>query len=144
LTTAADRAAKSKAFARSRVEQARQSYQQRDFVAARKFIDDADAADPNQPATLNLRGGNFARAKQFDQAEAEFKKALKARFKIPAGAVQSGVGAVEEKGLRHRARSIRRPSGQGTRRRQSEAAQLIKFNVYMTWLLEGKDSRARN
>src|SRR6202165_381249 len=54
LTTAADRAAKGKAFARSRVEQARQAYHQRGFVAARKFIDDADAADPNQPATLNL------------------------------------------------------------------------------------------
>ncbi|MEY2601223.1 MAG: hypothetical protein QOJ36_542, partial [Verrucomicrobiota bacterium] len=26
---------------------------------------------------------------------------------------------------------------------KSEAAQLIKFNVYMTWLLEGKDSRAQ-
>ncbi len=55
LTSAAERAAKSKAFARSRVEQARQAYQQRDFAAARKFIDDADAADPNQASTLNLR-----------------------------------------------------------------------------------------
>src|SRR5205814_4233339 len=33
LTTATERAAKGKAFARSRVEQARQAYQQRDFVA---------------------------------------------------------------------------------------------------------------
>src|SRR5438445_12270300 len=78
LTTAAERAAKSKAFARSRVEQARQAYQQRDFVAARKFIDDADAADPNQAATLNLRGEILLEQKQFDQAEAEFKKAMKA------------------------------------------------------------------
>src|SRR6266436_7544536 len=72
ITTAADRAAKTKAFARSRVEQARQAYQQRDFVAAGKFIDDADAADPNQAATLNLRGEILLEQKQFDQAEAEF------------------------------------------------------------------------
>src|SRR5213595_653700 len=74
LTTAADRAAKTKACARSRVEQARQAYQQRDFAAASKFIDDADAADPNQAATLNLRGEILLEQKQFDQAEAEFKR----------------------------------------------------------------------
>src|SRR5438309_3399033 len=77
LTSASERAAKTKAFARSRVEQARQAYQQRDFAGALKFVDDADAADPNQAATLNLRGEILLEQKQFDQAEAEFKKALK-------------------------------------------------------------------
>src|SRR4051812_25501237 len=82
LSSPQERTAKLKAFARSRVEQARQAYQQRDFVAARKFIDDADAADANQPATLNLRGEILLEQKQFDQAEAEFKKALKADSKF--------------------------------------------------------------
>src|SRR5204862_6607097 len=82
LTTAADRVAKTKAFARSRVEQARQAYQQRDFAAASKFIDDADAADPNQAATLTLKGEILLEQKQFDQSEAEFKKALKADSKF--------------------------------------------------------------
>src|SRR5947209_843271 len=56
LTSASDRAAKGKAFGRSRVEQARQAYQQRDFVTALKFVDEANTAEPNQAATLNLRG----------------------------------------------------------------------------------------
>src|SRR4029077_17715135 len=55
ITSPAEKAAKAKAFARSRIEQAQQAEQQRDFAAARKFVDEADSADPNQPATLNLR-----------------------------------------------------------------------------------------
>src|SRR5216684_4144928 len=70
LATATERAAKGKAFARSRVEQARQAYQQRDFASALKFVNDADATDPNQPATLTLRGEILMEQKQFDQAEA--------------------------------------------------------------------------
>ena len=56
LTTAAERSAKTKAFARSRFEEAQKAFQQRDLETARKFVDEADAADPNQPAMLNLRG----------------------------------------------------------------------------------------
>src|SRR6266446_1685771 len=121
LTTAADRAAKTKAFARSRVEQARQAYQQRDFVAAGKFIDDADAADPNQAATLNLPGEILLEQKQFDQALVPLKKkdyaAARDRFEALLSKTLGGD--------------------------KTEAAQLIKFNIYMTWLLEGKDSRAQ-
>src|SRR3984893_15954283 len=143
LTTPADRAAKGKAFARSRVEQARQAYQQRDFVAARKFIDDADAADPNQPATLNLRGEILLEQKQFDQAEAEFKKALKADSKFRQAQFNLALWPLKKKDYatardRFEALLSKVPGGD-----KSEAAQLIKFNVYMTWLLEGKDSRAQ-
>ncbi len=143
LTTAADRAAKTKAFARSRVEQARQAYQQRDFVAARKFIDDADAADPNQAATLNLGGEILLEQKQFDQAEAEFKKALKADSKFRQAQFNLALVPLKKKDYaaardRFEALLSKTPGGDNT-----EAAQLIKFNIYMTWLLEGKDSRAQ-
>src|SRR5437660_2713663 len=56
LSSASEKAAKTKSFGRSRVEQARQAYQQRDFVTALKFVDEANTAEPNQAATLNLRG----------------------------------------------------------------------------------------
>src|SRR6184192_1076759 len=143
LTSAAERAAKSKAFARSRVEQARQAYQQRDFVAARKFIDDADAADPNQAATLNLRGEILLEQKQFDQAEAEFKKALKADSKFRQAQFNLALVPLKKKDYatardRFEALLSKTPGGD-----KSEAAQLIKFNIYMTWLLEGKDNRAQ-
>jgi len=143
LTTAADRAAKTKAFARSRVEQARQAYQQRDFVAAGKFINDADAADPNQAATLNLRGEILLEQKQFDQAEAEFKKALKADSKFRQAQFNLALVPLKKKdyaAARDRFEALLSKTLGGDK---TEAAQLIKFNIYMTWLLEGKDSRAQ-
>src|SRR6202158_1152796 len=76
LTSAAERTAKMKAFAQSRFEQAQQAMQQHDVTAARKFVDDADSAEPNQARILNLRGEILTEQKEFDQAEAEFKKAL--------------------------------------------------------------------
>src|SRR5438874_548134 len=143
LTTAADRAAKTKAFARSRVEQARQAYQQRDFAAASKFIDDADAADPNQAATLNLRGEILLEQKQFDQAEAEFKKALKADSKFRQAQFNLALVPLKKQdyaAARDRFEALLSKTSGGDK---TEAAQLIKFNIYMTWLLEGKDSRAQ-
>src|SRR6202045_893754 len=143
LTSPAERAAKGKAFARSRVEQARQAYQQRDFVAARKFIDDADTADPNQPATLNLRGEILLEQKQFDQAEAEFKKALKADSKFRQAQFNLALVPLKKKDYATARDRFEALLGKVSGGDKSEAAQLIKFNVYMTWLLEGKDSRAQ-
>src|SRR5207244_1612176 len=65
LATAAERAAKTKALALSSFEQAQQAVQQRDFATARKFIDEADAADPNQAPILNLRGEMLMEQFQF-------------------------------------------------------------------------------
>ena len=143
LTSAAERAAKGKAFARSRVEQARQAYQQRDFAAARKFIDDADAADPNQAVTLNLRGEILLEQKQFDQAEAEFKKALKADSRFRQAQFNLALVPLKKKDYataRDRFEALLSKTAGGEK---SEAAQLIKFNVYITWLLEDKDSYAQ-
>src|SRR2546423_1629658 len=70
ITTPQERAAKLKAFARSRFEQAQQAFQQRDLDTARKFIDEADATDPNQAAILNLKREVLMDHKDFDGAEA--------------------------------------------------------------------------
>ena len=77
LTTAAERSEKSKATARAKFEQAQQALRQRDLATALKLVDEADQADPNQPATINLRGEILMEQKQFDEAEAAFKKAAK-------------------------------------------------------------------
>jgi tetratricopeptide (TPR) repeat protein len=143
LSSPAEKAAKTKAFARSRVEQARQAYQQRDFTTALKFVDEANTADPNQAATLNLRGEILLEQKQFDQAEAEFKKAIKADSKFRQAQFNLALVPLKKKDYttardRFEALLGKTPGGD-----KSEAAQLIKFNIYMTYLLEGKDSRAQ-
>jgi Flp pilus assembly protein TadD, contains TPR repeats len=47
------------------------------LAAALKLVDEADQTDPNQAATINLRGEILMQQEQFDQAEAAFKKAAK-------------------------------------------------------------------
>jgi tetratricopeptide (TPR) repeat protein len=143
LTSAADRAAKTKSFAKSRVEQARQAFQQRDFASALKFINDADAAEPNQAPIINLRGEILMEQQQFDQAEAEFKKALKTDSKFRQAQFNLALVPLKKKDYttsrdRFEALLGKTPGGD-----KSEVAQIIKFNIYMTFLLEGKESQAQ-
>jgi tetratricopeptide (TPR) repeat protein len=143
LTTAADRSAKTKAFARSRFEEAQKAFQQRDFAAARKFIDEADAADPSQAAILNLRGEVLMEQGEFDQAEAAFKAAMKVDPKFREAQYNLAQVPFKKKDYvqaRSRFESLfsQTPGGD-----KNQAAQLIKFKIYMTFLLEGKESRAQ-
>jgi tetratricopeptide (TPR) repeat protein len=143
LTTPAERTAKTKAFARSRFEQARQAAQQRDFATARKFVDEADAADPNQASILNLRGEILLEQKEFDLAEAAFKKAAKIDPKFREAQYNLAQIPFKKKDYvkaRERFETLfsQTPGGD-----KNQAAQLIKFKIYMTLLLEDKDSRAQ-
>lgn len=143
LSSPAERAAKTKAFARSRVEQAQQAAQQRDFATARKFVDEADAAEPNQPSVLNLRGEILMEQKEFDLAEASFKKAAKIDPKFREAQynlAQIPFKKKEYSKARDRFEILfsQTPGGD-----KNQAAQIIKFKIFMTLLLEGKESRAQ-
>jgi tetratricopeptide (TPR) repeat protein len=143
LTSPQEKAAKTKAFARSRFEQAQQAFQQRDFETARKFADEAAAADPNQPAILNLGGEILVEQKEYDLAETAFKKALKIDPKFREAQYNLAQIPFKKKDYvkaRERFESLfsQTPGGD-----KNQASQLIKFKIYMTLLLEGKESRAQ-
>src|SRR4029450_12833865 len=142
LMTAAERTEKTKAFARSKFEQSQQAFRLRDFAAALKLVDEADKVDPNQPATLNLRGEILMQQEQFDQAEAAFKKSAKLDPKLREAQynlAQIPFKKKEYAKARERFETLykRTPGGD-----KNQAAELIKFKIYMTLLLEGKESRA--
>src|SRR5216117_111568 len=142
LMTAAERSEKTKATARAKFEQAQQALRQRDLAAALKLVDEADQADPNQAATINLRGEILMQQEQFDQAEAAFKKAAKLDTKLREAQynlAQIPFKKKEYAKARDRFETLykRTPGGD-----KNQAAQLIKFQIYMTLLLEGKESRA--
>src|SRR6266403_1436595 len=143
LATAAERAAKTKALALSSFEQAQQAVQQRDFATARKFIDEADAADPNQAPILNLRGEILMEQKEFDEAEAAFKKASKVDPKFREAQYNLAQIPFKKKDYtraRERFDALFKQTPGGDK---NQAAQIIKFKIYMTLLLEGKESRAQ-
>src|SRR5947209_13100512 len=144
LMTAAERSEKSKAAARSKFEQAQQALRQRDFATALRLVDDSDKADPNQPATVNLKGEILMQQQQFDQAEAAFKKAAKLDPKLREAQynlAQIPFKKKEYAKARERFETLykRTPGGD-----KNQAAELIKFKIYMTLLLQGKASRAHS
>jgi Flp pilus assembly protein TadD len=143
LMTAAERSEKTKAVARLKFEQAQQALRQRDLSTALKLADEADQADPNQAATINLRGEILMQQEQFDQAEAAFKKAAKLDPKLREAQYNLAQIPFKKKDYaksRERFETLykRTPGGD-----KNQAAELIKFKIYMTLLLEGKESRAR-
>jgi len=143
LMTAAERVEKTKAVAHSKFEQAQQALRQRDFGTAAKLVDEADQADPNQPTILNLRGEILMEQKQFDEAEAVFKRAAKLDPKFREAQYNLAQIPFKKKDYakareRFEALFERTPGGD-----KNQAAQLIKFKIYMTLLLEGKESRAQ-
>ena len=109
-------------------------------------MDEADAADPNQAATINLRGEILLAQKDFDGAETAFKQALKTRSETLAKRNTTlRKSRSRKRNTRKRAsvskRSLTpRPAPGGDK---NQAAQIIKFKIYLTLLLEGKDSRAQ-
>jgi Flp pilus assembly protein TadD len=144
LMTAAERTEKTKAFARSKFEQSQQAFRQRDFATALKLVDEADKADPNQPATINLRGEILMQQGRFDDAEAAFKKAAKLDPKLrdaQYNLAQIPFKKKEYAKARDRFETLykRIPGGE-----KNQAADLIKFKIYMTLLMEEKESRAHS
>src|SRR4051812_48999412 len=145
LTTAAEKAAKAKAIAQEKFEAAEQAFQQRDYTAAKRLIDEADAADPNQPATINLRGEILLAQKDFDGAENAFKQAAKIDPKFREAQYNLAQIPFKKKDYtkardRFEALFNSTPSPGGDK---NQAAQIIKFKIFLTLLLEGKDSRAQ-
>ncbi|MEY2575116.1 MAG: hypothetical protein QOF80_603, partial [Verrucomicrobiota bacterium] len=145
ITTATERAAKAKAIATEKFEAAEQAFQQRDYTAAKKLIDEADAADPNQPATINLRGEILLAQKDFDGAENAFKQAAKIDPKFREAQYNLAQIPFKKKEYtkardRFEALFNNTPAPGGDK---NQAAQVIKFKIFLTLLLEGKDSRAQ-
>jgi serine/threonine protein kinase/tetratricopeptide (TPR) repeat protein len=145
ITTAAEKTARAKAVATEKSEVAEQAFQQRDYTAAKKLIDEADAADPNQPATINLRGEILLAQKDFDGAENAFKQAAKLDPKFREAQYNLAQIPFKKKEYtkardRFEALFNNTPAPGGDK---NQAAQIIKFKIFLTLLLEGKDSRAQ-
>jgi Flp pilus assembly protein TadD len=145
LTTAAEKAAKAKAIAAEKFEAAEQAFQQRDYTAAKRLVDEADAADPNQPATINLRGEILLAQKDFDGAENAFKQASKIDPKFREAQYNLAQIPFKKKEYtkardRFEALFNNTPAPGGDK---NQASQIIKFKIFLTLLLEGKDSRAQ-
>ncbi|MGI9114273.1 MAG: tetratricopeptide repeat protein [Chthoniobacterales bacterium] len=144
LLSPEERASGTKAMAQSELEQAQQAYEQRDFERAAKLAEQADTAQPNQPPVLNLRGEILLEQGKFGEAESYFSKALKVDGKFREAQFNLADVPFRQKDYdkaRERFQALLKQTPGGDK---NQAAQLINFKIYMTYLLEGKDSRAQS
>lgn len=143
LSSAAERAAQTKAFARAKFEEAEQALQQRDFTAARKLVEEAEAADPNQAAVINLRGEILLEQKEYDEAEREFQRAAKTDPKFRDAQYNLARVPFRKKEYTKARERFEALFSNTSGADKDRAAQLLKYKVYLTYLLEGKDARAQ-
>jgi tetratricopeptide (TPR) repeat protein len=143
LLSSEERAGKTKAVAKTGFEQALQAYEQRDFDSAAKLAEQADTAEPNQPQILNLRGAILLEQQKYDEAEGFFKGALKVDPKFREAQFNLADVPFRNKDYakaRDRFQALLKQTPGGDK---NQAAQLINFRIFLTYLLEGKDSRAQ-
>ena len=143
LLSPEERASKTKVVAKTAFEQALQAYEQRDFDSAARLAEQADTAEPNQPQVLNLRGAILLEQQKYDEAERFFKQALKADPKFREAQFNLADVPFRNKDYaeaRDRFQALLKQTPGGDK---NQAAQLINFRVFLTYLLEGKDSRAQ-
>ncbi len=143
ITSTAERTERMKSDAKANFEKAERAFQQRDFTGAAKLLDLAEEGSPNEPAFANLRGEILMEEKKLDEAEVAFRKAVTADPKFREA--QYNLAQIPfKKGEYAKARErfetlfAATPGGE-----KNQAAQLIKYNIFMTLLLEGKDVEAQ-
>ncbi|MEO8440177.1 MAG: tetratricopeptide repeat protein, partial [Spartobacteria bacterium] len=143
ITSSTERAERMKADAQAHLEGAERAFQQRDFGRALKSLEDVEEGMPNEPAAINLRGEILMEQKKLDEAEGMFQKALAANpefreAKYNLALILFKKGDYSKSRDRFEALYSETPGGE-----KNQAAQLIKFNVFLTLLLEGKEAEAR-
>ncbi len=143
LNSAVEKAAKTKVFAKEKFDEAEQALQQHDLTAARRLIDEADTSDPNQAPVLNLRGEILLEQKDYDGAENEFKKAARVDPKYRDAQYNLALIPFKKKDYTKARERFESLFSSTTGADKDRAAQLIKYKVYLTYLLEGKDARAQ-
>ena len=143
LTSAAERAERLKTEAKVNLEKAARAFEQRDIDAALKFLDLAEAAVPNDAASDNLRGEILMDQGRFDEAEVVLRRAFTASPKFREAQYNLAQipfkrGEYAKSRDRLEALFAETPGDD-----LNQAAQLIKFKIFLTFLLENKESEAR-
>jgi tetratricopeptide (TPR) repeat protein len=143
IASAAERAERLKTDAKVNLEKAGRAFEQRDIDAALKFLDLAEAAVPNDAASDNLRGEILMDQGRFDEAEVVLRRAFTANPKFREAQYNLAQipfkrGEYAKSRDRLEALFAETPGDD-----LNQAAQLIKFKIFLTFLLENKESEAQ-
>ncbi len=120
------------------------AFRQKDFDGALQLLDEVDAASPNQAVSYNLRGEILLEEGKEQEAEAAFRNALvadpqfqDARFNLARIPFKKHDYEAARKQLEELLGAI---SGDKQQRHREE---LIRYEIFLTLLLEGRDGVAQ-
>ena len=132
-----------KAEAQANVEKAERAFQQRDFDGALKSLDLADAAAPNNAPSATLRGEILMEQGKLDEASKAFEKALKADPKF--GEAQYNLALIPFKQGDYQTARDRFEAlfAETPGDEKNQAAQLLRYKIYLTLLMQGKEEQAQ-
>lgn len=143
ITSTTERAEHLKADAKANFEKAERAFEKHDFDGALKSLDLAEAAAPNEAAYDNLRGVILMEQGKFDEAEAVLCKAFTADPKFrdaQYNLAQIPLKKGEYAEARDRFKAL---FGETPGDDKNQASQLIKYKIFLTLLLDGKENEAQ-
>jgi tetratricopeptide (TPR) repeat protein len=143
ITSTTERAERVKADAKANFEKAERAFQQRNFEAANSYLDQAEAGLPNDPANQNLRGEILLEQDKYDQAEAEFRKAFAANPKFRQAQYNLAQVPFKKRNYQQAQDRFEALFAETPGDDKNQASQLIKYKVFLTILLQGKDDQAQ-
>ncbi len=155
FSSPAARTAPASANAQANFEQAKRAFETRDFDRALKFLDRTDESAPDPTASDNLRAQVLLEQNKFDEAEAALQKAARtdpASWEARYILAQISFRKKDYAEARARLEALlgEAPSGiknqtslAGQRPALQASVQLIRYQIFLTLLLEGNESAAQ-
>ena len=139
---AADRTTKPSADIQADLALAEKAFLEHNTDLALALLDRVDHSSPSLAASHNLRAEILMEQKKFDAAELELCQALDSNPRFHEAAYNLAEIAFKQRRFREARQQFERLFAD-TSGPENEAAQLIKFKIFLTLLLEGQESPAQ-
>jgi tetratricopeptide (TPR) repeat protein len=135
--------AESLARAQADLARAERAYRRRDLEGAWQLLDQVDTTAPNQAVTYNLRGEILLDQGKIDEAETALRNALAADPQLPAARYNLARVPFAKKDYAAARKELEALLGAISGGKEKQREQLIRYQIFLTLLLEGHEGVAQ-
>lgn len=131
------------AQAQADLARAERAFRQRDFDVAWQLLDKVDASAPQQAVTYNLRGEILLEEGKIDEAEAALRNALAADPQLLSARYNMARVPFARKDYATARKELESLQGAFSGAKEERRTQLIRYQIFLTLLLEGHEGAAQ-
>ncbi len=131
------------ARAQAELARAQRAFRQGDFDGAEKLLDGVEAIAPNQAVAYNLRGEILLEQGKIDEAETALRSALAADPQLLSARYNSARVPFARKDFAAARKELEALQGAFSGAGEERREQLIRYQIYLTLLLEGREGAAQ-